>query len=82
MKAYINGHEFERISERFNFGDGASIEMPPCYVIDGETVAEQIYYEALRSEVSKADHKRQPLLVDLDRPEASGLELDARELWY
>jgi hypothetical protein len=26
--------------------------------------------------------ERQPLLVDLDRPEASGLELDARELWY
>ena len=26
--------------------------------------------------------ERQPLLVDLDRPEASGMELDARELGY
>jgi hypothetical protein len=54
MKAYINGHEFQRISERFNLGDGFSIDMPPCYVIDGETVSEQVYYEALRIEARKA----------------------------
>ena len=48
---YINGHEFEVISERFNYGDGVSIEMPPCYVIDGETVSEKIYYQAMAIEM-------------------------------
>jgi hypothetical protein len=56
-------------------------------VIDGETVGEKLYYEALRCEIAKAqparqESERQPLLVDLDSPEASELELDARDLGY
>jgi len=32
--------------------------------------------------LDQPEPERQPLLVDLDRPEASGLELDASELGY
>ena len=31
---------------------------------------------------ARQEPERQPLLVDLDRPEASGMELDASELGY
>lgn len=51
MKAYINGHLFEKHPEHFNFGDGLIIEMPSCYVIDGETVSEKIYYQAMAIEM-------------------------------
>ena len=47
MKAIINEHVFEKIGDKFNFGDGLFIDLPTCYVIDDETVPEAYFYRAL-----------------------------------
>ena len=73
----INGHKFEKVPDSFNFGDGLIISMPPCYVLDGETVPEEYFYRELNEQVRKALDRANAKLDGATTPDAASTTLDA-----